>query len=243
MRKLLYILPVILILGFAACENYVDITPTGKKTVDSTDTYYELIALPNRAYHPAAFALLSDNVWSKESNIIGNEFISWDGINMTFNEAANRKELSDNNLYENCYTYILRSNIVISLVDASLGDKDVKELAKAEAKIMRAWDHFILINTFAKAYNPEPATERAMVQAVIDERRKELISGFSRFWDLKRYNTEADYAKTITRTFPLVSTDVEKKTYTLKPDSRLYIIPFPLAAREKNPNLTMNTNE
>lgn len=33
MRKLLYILPVILILGFAACENYVDITPTGKKTV------------------------------------------------------------------------------------------------------------------------------------------------------------------------------------------------------------------
>ena len=453
MRKLLYILPVILILGFAACENYVDITPTGKKTVDSTDTYYELIALPNRAYHPAAFALLSDNVWSKESNIIGNEFISWDGINMTFNEAANRKELSDNNLYENCYTYILRSNIVISLVDASLGDKDVKELAKAEAKIMRAWDHFILINTFAKAYNPEtaatdggvaiidkydlelpylqeepvnvyhpskafgyalaarvylfhrdwkkakeaaeeslklnntlidyidlgakggptkvttyakggnpevlnyaymggptevlafcygmlspemvqlfgqnderlnqffktsdnsiyyfdegsgaalwntsityskfqpmsvgmrtaevylilaeakarlkdipgavqtlnqlrekrikgaeavlpePATERAMVQAIIDERRKELISGFSRFWDLKRYNTEADYAKTITRTFPLVSTDVEKKTYTLKPDSRLYIIPFPLAAREKNPNLTMNTNE
>ena len=418
---------------------------------------------------------MSDNVWSKESNIIGNEFISWDGINMTFNEAANRKELSDNNLYENCYTYILRSNIVISLVDASLGDKDVKELAKAEAKIMRAWDHFILINTFAKAYNPEtaatdggvaiidkydleatptkstvaqvydfiikdieealpylqeepvnvyhpskafgyalaarvylfhrdwkkakeaaeeslklnntlidyidlgakggptkvttyakggnpevlnyaymggptevlafcygmlspemvqlfgqnderlnqffktsdnsvyyfdegsgaalwntsityskfqpmsvgmrtaevylilaeakarlkdipgavqtlnqlrekrikraeavlpePATERAMVQAVIDERRKELISGFSRFWDLKRYNTEADYAKTITRTFPLVSTDVEKKTYTLKPDSRLYIIPFPLAAREKNPNLTMNTNE
>ena len=475
MRKLLYILPVILILGFAACENYVDITPTGKKTVDSTDTYYELIALPNRAYHPAAFALLSDNVWSKESNIIGNEFISWDGINMTFNEAANRKELSDNNLYENCYTYILRSNIVISLVDDSQGDKDTKELAKAEAKIMRAWDHFIVVNTYAKAYDPEtaandggiaivskydleatpvkstvaevydfiikdieealpylqeepvnvyhpskafgyalaarvylfhrdwkkakeaaeeslklnntlidyidlgakggptkvttyakggnpevlnyaymggptevlafcygmlspemvqlfgqnderlnqffktsdnsiyyfdegsgaalwntsityskfqpmsvgmrtaevylilaeakarlkdipgavqtlnqlrekrikgaeavlpePATERAMVQAVIDERRKELISGFSRFWDLKRYNTEADYAKTITRTFPLVSTDVEKKTYTLKPDSRLYIIPFPLAAREKNPNLTMNTNE
>ena len=168
MRKLLYILPVILILGFAACENYVDISPTGKKTVDSTDTYYELIALPNRAYHPAAFALLSDNVWSKESNIIGNEFISWDGINMTFNEAANRKELSDNNLYENCYTYILRSNIVISLVDASLGDKDVKELAKAEAKIMRAWDHFILINTFAKAYNPETAATDGGV-AIIDK--------------------------------------------------------------------------
>lgn len=475
MRKLLYILPVLLILGLAACENYVDITPTGKKTVDSTDTYYELVALPNRCYQPASFALLSDNVWSKESNIIGKEYLSWDGINMTFNEEAVRKDLSDNNLYANCYTYILRSNIVISLVDHSTGDKDTKELAKAEAKIMRAWDHFILVNTFAKSYNPEtaatdggvaiireydleatptkatvaevydfiikdieealpylkeepvnvyhpskafgyalaarvylfhrdwkkaeeaaeeslkrnntlidyialeaeggptmvttygrggnpeilnyahmggvteymsytygmispelvqlfgtndermnlffkttgnleyyfdegsgaalwntsltyakfqymavgmrtaevylilaeakarqndlsgavevlnqlrekrikgteavlpePATQREMMQEIINERRKELLFGFSRFWDLKRFNTEADYAKKITRVFPLVSTNVEQKTYTLKPDSRLYVIPFPLAAREKNPNLTLNTNE
>lgn len=475
MRKLLYILPVILILAFAACENYVDIAPTGKKTVDSTETYYELVALPNRTYNAMSFALLSDNVWSKESNVIGNEFLTYDGINMTFNEQGNRKELSDNNLYANCYTYILRSNIVISLVDESLGDAGVKELAKAEAKIMRAWDHFMLINTFAKAYNPqtaatdggiaimdkydleatpakstvaqvydfiikdieealpllkeepvnvyhpskafgyafaarvylfhrdwkkakdaaeeslklnnklidyidfgerggptkvsdyakggnpeilnyaymgstsdnpayvygmlspemvqlfgdndermnlffmttgnsiyffdegsgaalwntsisyskfqymsvgmrtaevylilaeanarlsdvresvrvlnllrekrikgaeaqlpEPATQREMMLAVIDERRKELPFGFSRFWDLKRFNTEADYAKTITRTFPLVSTDVEQRTYTLRPDSRLYIIPFPVDAREKNPNLTLNTNE
>ena len=467
MRKLLYILPVLLILGLAACENYVDITPTGKKTVDSTDTYYELVALPNRCYYPSAFALLSDNVWSKESNIIGKEYLSWDGINMTFNEDADRKELSDNNLYANCYEYILRSNIVISLVDYSTGDKDTKELAKAEAKIMRAWDHFILVNTFAKSYNPEtaatdggvaivreydleatptkatvaevydfiikdiedalpylkeepvnvyhpskafgyalaarvylfhrdwkkaedaaeeslkrnnslidyialedeggpmkvstyakggnpevlnyaymggvtenpaftygmispelvqlfgtndermnleyyfdkgsgaalwntsltyakfqymavgmrtaevylilaeakarqndlsgavevlnllrekrikgseailpePATQREMMQEIINERRKELLLGFSRFWDLKRFNTEPDYAKTITRVFPLVSTNVEQKTYTLKPDSRLYIIPFPVAAREKNPNLTLNTNE
>lgn len=475
MRKLLYAASALFIWGLAACENYVDITPTGKKTVDSTETYYELVALPNRSYYPMAFALLSDNAWAKESNIIGKEYISWDGINMTFNEAADRKELSDNNLYENCYEYILRSNIIISQIDNSTGNKELKQLAKAEAKIMRAWDHFILVNTFAKAYDPataasdggvaivsdydleatptkatvaevydfiirdieealpylqeepvtmyhpskafgyalaarvylfhrdwkkakeaaeaslrlksdlidyvaldaaggptqdmtyaedgnpeilnwaymgsyseiltytygmispelvqlfgendermnlffkttgnnsyyfdegsgaalwdasithtefqymavgmrtaevylilaeanarlndlsgavevlnqlrvkrikgdeallpEPDTQREMVQAVIDERRKELLFGFSRFWDLKRLNTEADYAKTITRTFPLVTTDVEQKTYTLKPDSRLYIIPFPVDAREKNPNLTLNTNE
>ena len=65
MRKLLYILPIILVIGFAACENYVDITPTGQNTVDSTQTYYELIALPNRTYNSASFALLSDNVWAK----------------------------------------------------------------------------------------------------------------------------------------------------------------------------------
>ena len=199
MRKLLYILPVLLILGLAACENYVDITPTGKKTVDSTDTYYELVALPNRCYYPSAFALLSDNVWSKESNIIGKEYLSWDGINMTFNEDADRKELSDNNLYANCYEYILRSNIVISLVDYSTGDKDTKELAKAEAKIMRAWDHFILVNTFAKSYNPETAATDGGVAIV-------------REYDLEATPTKA----TVAEVYDFIIKDIEDALPYLK---------------------------
>lgn len=475
MKKILYLLLMVVMPAFYACDNYVDITPTGQKTVDSAETYYELVAYPNRAYYPSAFALLSDNVWSKESNIFGYESISWDGINMTFNEQANRLTLSDNNLYENCYDYILRSNIVISNADASGGPDSVKQLAKAEARIMRAWDHFILVNTFAKAYDPATAatdggvaivsaydleatpvkatveqvyqfiikdieeslpyikenpvtvyhpskafayalaakvylfhrdyqkaldaankslelkselidyialeaaggptkvstyakgnnpevlnyayqggysdnpayiygmlspelvklfgsdderlklffkttgnmvyyfdegsgaalwntsvtyskfqymavglrtaevylmkaeaqarlgdlggatatlnllrakrvkgseavlatgsTVQEVMQNVINERRKELLFGFNRFWDLKRFNTEAAYQKTITRVFPLVDTTKEHKTYTLKPDSRLYIIPFPSDAREKNPNLTLNTDE
>ncbi len=56
---------------------------------------------------------------SKESNIIGREYLTFDGINMTFNEDSDCKELSDNNLYANCYQYILHSNIVISLVNHS----------------------------------------------------------------------------------------------------------------------------
>lgn len=475
MKKLIYIFVISALTILVSCEKFVDIKPTGVKTVDSTETYYDLIVNPNRAYYPTSYALLSDNTWSKESNIIGKEFTTYDGINMTFNEEGNRLELSDNNMYYNCYNYILRSNIVISLIDASLGDKNLKELAKAEAKVLRAWDHFILVNTYAKAYNPEtastdggvaimdkynlestptkstvaqvydfiindlenaiplleetpenvyhpskafgyalaakvylfhrdwekaksaaeaslklnstlidyielsnnggptkdntyakggnpevlnyaymggysdnptycygmispelvqlfgendermnmffltegnsqyyfdegsgaalwnssityskfqymavgirtaevylilaeaharlgeiteatnilnqlrvkrirgeeatieePATKEEMVKIIIDERRKELLFGFNRFWDLKRFNTEPEYAKTITRIFPIVTPDVEKKTYTLKPDSRLYIIPFPMDAREKNPNLTLNTNE
>lgn len=394
---------------------------------------------------------------------------------MTFNENADRLILSDNNLYENCYDYILRSNIVLTNIDNSQGADTIKQLAKAEAKIMRAWDHFAAVNTFAKAYDPataatdggvaivdkydleatpskssvadvynfiikdiddalpylqekpitvyhpskafgyalkalvrlfhrdwseakdaaekslalnnslidyidleakggptkytayakggnpevlnyaymgsyselptytygmlspelvtlfgtnderlnlffkttgnssyyfdngsgaalwnssvsyskfqymsvglrtaevylilaeanarlnnlkdatdvlnqlrvkrikgteakieQPATQKEMIQDIINERRKELLFGFHRFWDLKRYNTETDYAKTITRKFPLVATTPAQQTYTLKPDSRLYIIPFPESVRAKNPNITLNTNE
>ena len=38
----------------------------------------------------------------------------------------------------------------------------------------------------------EPATKEEMVKIIIDERRKELLFGFNRFWDLKRFNTEPE---------------------------------------------------
>ena len=87
--------------------------------------------------------------------------------------------------------------------------------------------------------------QQEMVQTIIQERRKELLFGFHRFFDLKRLNTEPEYRKTVTRTFPVVnvSETYPQKTYTLRPDSRLYIIPFPRSARDKNPNLTLNTDE
>ena len=482
MKKIIYTLFVLLTMTTVGCDNYIDITPKGAVTVDSAQQYYELIATPMRAYYPSSFILLSDDQWVKESEILGFESISADGINFTFNEKADRTILPDNNLYENIYSFILRSNLVIDNVDKGQGSQELKTLAKAEARTFRAFDHFLAVNTFAKAYNPEtaasdggvcimdrydleatpvkstvaevynfiineleqavplleenpvniyhpnrafgyallakvylfhrdwakaqeaaeqslklnsqladynlindaggtaryknfakdgnpevlsyhwmagwgsgeqvclyhygmispelkslfeandlryslflrdtgtsitswfdsgsgaaiwtpaitnldrftymsvglrtaevylimaealarqnnlteaanyvsqlrdkrikggnghvdaPATQVEMVKMIIDERRKELLFGFNRFFDLKRLNIEPAYQKTITRVFPVlnISEAHPQQTYTLKPDSRLYVIPFPHSARDKNPNLTLNTDE
>ena len=482
MKKIIYSLFVLLTMTTVGCDNYIDITPKGAVTVDSAQQYYELIATPMRAYYPSSFILLSDDQWVKESEILGFESISADGINFTFNEKADRTILPDNNLYENIYSFILRSNLVIDNVDKGQGSQELKTLAKAEARTFRAFDHFLAVNTFAKAYNPEtaasdggvcimdrydleatpvkstvaevynfiineleqavplleekpvniyhpnrafgyallakvylfhrdwakaqeaaeqslklnsqladynlindaggtaryknfakdgnpevlsyhwmagwgggeqvclyhygmispelkslfeandlryslflrdtgtsitswfdsgsgaaiwtpaitnldrftymsvglrtaevylimaealarqnnlteaanyvsqlrdkrikggnghvdaPATEVEMVKMIIDERRRELLFGFNRFFDLKRLNIEPAYQKTITRVFPVlnISEAHPQQTYTLKPDSRLYVIPFPHSARDKNPNLTLNTDE
>jgi len=482
MKKIIYSLFVLLTLTIVSCDNYIDITPKGAVTVDSAQQYYELIASPMRAYYPSSFILLSDDQWTKESEILGYESTSADGINFTFNENADRTILPDNNLYENMYSFILRSNLVIDNIDKSQGSQELKTLAKAEARTFRAFDHFLAVNTFAKAYNPEtaandggvcimdhydleatpkkssvadvynfiineleqavpllqekpvniyhpnrafgyallakvylfhrdwakaqeaaeqslklnsqladynlindaggtaryknfakdgnpevlsyhwmagwggseqvcmyhygmispelkslfeandlryslflrdtgtsiaswfdtgsgaaiwtpvitnldrftymsvglrtaevylimaealarqnnlteaanyvsqlrdkrikggnghvdaPATQVEMVKLIITERRKELLYGFNRFFDLKRLNIEPDYQKTITRVFPVlnISESHPQQTYTLKPDSRLYVIPFPHSARDKNPNLTLNTDE
>ena len=140
-----------------SCDSYIDITPKGKITVDSVSQYYQLIVDPMRAYYPSSFIMLSDNQWAKESEILGKESTSHDGINFTFNEAADRTILSDNNLYENMYKNILRSNLIIDNIDDAIGNPELKPLAKAEARVFRAFDHFLAVNTFAKAYDPATA--------------------------------------------------------------------------------------
>lgn len=469
----------ILSIAFAAiitsCDSFVDITPKGALTIETANEYLELIANPMRCYYPSSFAYLSDDLWAKESKIIGFESTSADGINFTFNEKADRTLIPDNNLYENIYSDILRCNLIIDNVDGATGTDDVRALAKAEARCIRAFNHFLAINTYAKAYDPStaasdggicimdhytledspskstveqtydfiireleecvpllekkpmniyhpnlafgwsllskvylfhrdwekaevaaqkslainnaladyikindnggvarfrdyadtgnpevlsymwmgsgwtseaatfyayavispelislfesndlryslffrqsgttisnyydmgsgaaiwtpatttsrftyvtvgmrtaetylilaealarqgklqeatdqinavrkyritgdyaiesPTTQHDMIMTIISERRKELLFGFHRFFDLKRFNLEPEYAKTITRTFPVVTKSIEPKTYTLSPSSPLYIIPFPKTATDKNPKLTSN---
>ena len=468
--------------ALSSCDSYIDITPKGAITVDSVSQYYELIINPQRCYNVASFYMLSDDAYAKESNIIGNENRSFDGINFTFNEQAERTIIPDNNLYTNIYAYIMRENLVIDNIDKASGDESLKVLGKAEARVLRAWDHFVAINLYAKSYtpataaqdggvcimnhydleatpakstveevysfiiseleasvallqekpvniyhpnkaygygllslvylfhrdwekardaaqqslalnsalvdyneipssgfysfrkyayenNPEvlsymwmgsgwttepvalyahgqispelvdlfdrdkdlrfmthflrqsgasitsyydvgsgaaiwtpatdctrftymtiglrtaevylilaeaharlnnlteakryveqlrahrikggdgtiatPANQKEMMDQIILERRKELLYGFHRFFDLKRFNTEPEYAKTTQRKFPVINVSPEhpQQVYTLRPDSRMYIIPFPRTARDKNPNLTLNTDE
>lgn len=481
MKKLLYHIGVFCALSLTTigCDSYIDLTPKGKVTVDSVAQYYQLIVNPLRSYYPSAFIMLSDNQWAKESDILGYESISHDGINFTFNENADRTLVGDNGLYENMYAFIMRSNLIIDNIDDAQGPQDIKVLAKAEARVFRAWDHFLAVNTYAKAYdpataaqdggvcimdhydleatpskstvaevydfiiseleasapllqekpvniyhpnkafayallakvylfhrdwekaktaaeaslainsaladynlinnaggtaryrnfakenNPEvlsyhwisgwggaeqvafyhygmispelknlfesndlryklflidkgpnitnyfdsgsgaaiwnpvnqnldrfnymtvglrtaevyliaaeanarlnnlsvavgyvnrlranrfsggntdiatPSTQKELMDQIILERRKEILFGFSRFFDLKRFNLETEYQKTITRVFPVVNISAEhpQKTYTLQPNSKMYIIPFPRSATDKNPNLTQN---
>ena len=145
--------------ALTSCDSYIDITPKGAITVDSVSQYYELIVIPQRCYNVASFYMLSDDAWAKESNIIGNENRSFDGINFTFNEQAERTIIPDNNLYTNIYAYIMRQNLVIDNVEKASGDADLKTLAKAEARVLRAWDHFVAINLYAKSYTPATAAE------------------------------------------------------------------------------------
>lgn len=147
----------IMMLTVTSCEEYTEITPKGALVVETPEQFLELVSLPNRGYPINNFQYLSDDQWMREGNVIGRT-PNIDIINFTFDESADRVSiLTGSSFYNQAYSYINRWNTIISLVDNSKGDESIKRLAKAEAKIYRAYDHFLLVNTYAKGYDPQTA--------------------------------------------------------------------------------------
>ena len=140
-----------------SCEEYTDITPKGSLVVETADQFHEMVSLPGRGYPINNFQYLSDDQWMREANVIGRT-PNIDILNFTFDESVDRVSLlSGSSFYNQAYNYINRWNTIISLVDNSKGDANTKQLAKAEAQIYRAYDHFLLVNTYAKGYDPNTA--------------------------------------------------------------------------------------
>lgn len=147
----------LLIVSAAACEDYTDLTPKGSLVIETADQFLETVSLPNRGYPINNFQYLSDDQWMKEADVIG-KTPNINTINFTFDETTDRVSLlNTSSFYNQAYTYINRWNTIITLVDDSKGEASTKQLAKAEAKIYRAYDHFLLVNTYAKGYDPQTA--------------------------------------------------------------------------------------
>ena len=62
----------------------------------------------------------------------------------------------------------------------------------------------------------------------------ECIGTYENFFDCKRWNSEANYKRTITRDLG------EYGTFTLRPESPIWVLPFPANATLHNPTLTQN---
>lgn len=73
----------------------------------------------------------------------------------------------------------------------------------------------------------------SLLDMVLDERRRELCISSLRWLDMKRLGAEGLYTKTLTR-------ELEGTTYTLEPNSKLYVFPIPLQVLSLNSNIVPN---
>lgn len=84
------------------------------------------------------------------------------------------------------------------------------------------------------AFSGTVSTEKEAMQLLERAKIVEFIATCEPFFDFRRWNSETDYRRTITRDLG------EFGTYSLSPDSPLWILPFPAEATRLNPTLTQN---
>ena len=175
MKKLLYSIILAGACLFSSCESFTDIQPKGMNLL-STTTDLEML-LNTEFFHTstdmrevAADVLYGSNfipnVLSQANTTRSKIIIELDDTKMDqMAELTN----SDGD-FTAWYKYIGKvANPVLLRVDDAEGDQKMKAQLKAEALTMRAYFHWLLVNKFAKAYNPATAESDPAIPYVTHE--------------------------------------------------------------------------
>lgn len=166
MKHYLYSCMIGLALLGTACDNYLDITPKGMSVLDKTDDYLGLLEdmygypIESEWYMCGEATSYDMSILTEYKNPLNSAAFFWDG---DFDRAAYSTATGYNSLYTSCYNKIAKFNIVIRNINDSKGDQNDKVMGMAQAKILRAYNYFYLINTYAKPYDPNTAeTDRGI---------------------------------------------------------------------------------
>lgn len=163
MKKTIYSLLAIIALLFTSCESFTELEPKGKNLLTTTD---QLEMLLNKEYNGCGsdMRLIAGDMIKAYSNVattISQPVKTRTVIIWTYDEANMDKmaELTSSDAdYASFYGYIgTIANPILSKVDAASGTDADKKLLKSEALTLRAWSFYMLVNKFAKAYNPATA--------------------------------------------------------------------------------------
>lgn len=156
----------IFMLMAAGCAKYTDITPKGQNLLNRAS---DLDLLLNANYLGNSFnfgkqAILDDDMYLVADNVpnaISSGVLTMNKILLTYDESADRASLTLTDApYEGLYRIISTvTNVVLANADNASGDLQQLKQFKAEAYILRAYFHYVLVNIYAKAYNPATADE------------------------------------------------------------------------------------
>ena len=152
------------------------------------------------------------------------------------------------------YSQYIPNSVGLSTVDMFLTQAEVEIRRGNIGNAMAILEMIRERRTIAGQHDPLPGNP---IEALKLVSRHENFASIRNFINLKRWNTESEWQTTLTKTLRLAeggftagdmitgvfAQPIEPiiiKTYTLRPDSPLWVFPFPQSAANFNPNLTPN---
>lgn len=152
-----YILAASIVLGMTSCDDYLDKMPDNRTELDETSKIQDMLVSCYPTTHYAAIAEFeSDN--TDHMDVLG--YTSYKKIQ---DEASEWKDItyedddSPFKLWNDCYHSIASANMVLEAIEKQ-GNPAELQAAKGEALVARAFNHFILVNIFSKAYSPKTSS-------------------------------------------------------------------------------------
>lgn len=163
-----YILVTVLGFALTSCSDFTEIQPKGTNLLETTDQL-ELLLNYQYGYDSALgttdmMELCGDiieyygnvnNLFSQPQNNLYQIRLGWDEERHVKFSA----ELTSHDVFYNeCYSIIGRiSNSILDRVEVAQGLQGDKARLKSEALVLRAYFHYLLVQKYAKAYNPSTA--------------------------------------------------------------------------------------
>jgi tetratricopeptide (TPR) repeat protein len=159
--KKINILILLAVITFTSCDNYLDIKPKGQIILKDVSEYNGIFnddwfLLDN--YYANTPVGTTDEFWPYNEQWFIDNPNTVAAANFFWDESVDRVTLTLSDMfYDKAYERISRFNIIIhEVLDAEGSDEDKRE-AWAKAKVLRAFNHFLLVNYYAKQYDPKTA--------------------------------------------------------------------------------------
>jgi hypothetical protein len=153
MKKKIILLFSLLSLLFApACDEYLDVMPDSRTEIDTDEKIANLLvsAYPSNSFVYAT-EMSSDNTDWKEStltseNTVQEQLFAWEDV------RDNAGSDSPEDFWVSSYNAISAANHVLKIIEG-LGNPERLDAQRGEALMVRAYNHFYLVNVFGKHYS------------------------------------------------------------------------------------------
>ncbi|MDR3339961.1 MAG: RagB/SusD family nutrient uptake outer membrane protein [Candidatus Symbiothrix sp.] len=178
----------------SACSEFTEIEPKGRNILNRVSDLDLLLNFDYSMngsvsiYSPSVKTTAEGAFWFNDVNILVNDIYpravnvltlisaptkSLEAILVTSDESADRATLTTSDIKYEKYYFIIANvaNIVIANADEAIGDREKAKQLKAEAYILRAYFHYLLVNFYARAYDPATAATDPGVPYVKEDNR------------------------------------------------------------------------
>lgn len=182
-NKVLLLFSLFIALGMFSCSDYLDVQPDNSAVLDSKEKIKQLLsAAYNLGDYYTFCETMSDNVGDEGKPL---DFLSVNIMTAAWQWAekynADATEQGSPAFYwSQAYLAIAQANHALEYIAGLPVEKQKDYLPfKGEALLVRAYNHFMLVNLFAKHYNPTTAATDPGIPYVA-EAEKELIKTYTR---------------------------------------------------------------